>query len=149
VVARHPLTDAAQEVHVTRYAIDAAVALRLVEAGFVPADDDQLVGPAVLRSDVLEQLFADVREGRRRDREARALLDGLAAQRIRLLGDRVSRATAWRVATELGSARIRPAEYVAVALLQADVLVTDDPLLAADAGRYVATAPSSVLLGGR
>jgi len=50
--------------------------------------------------------------------------------KIRLLGDRVSRARAWELAERLGWPDTQPAEYLAVAALQADVLVTDDHTLA-------------------
>jgi len=53
--------------------------------------------------------------------------------KIRLLGDRVSRATAWRIAERLGWDDIGPAEYLAVASLQADALVTEDDRLASAA----------------
>ena len=51
--------------------------------------------------------------------------------KIRLLGDRVSRKTAWRVAREHDWDTLRDAEYLAVTRLQADALVTVDPGLAA------------------
>lgn len=114
----------------TRYAIDAPVALALARDGLAAPADDQLVGPSVLRSDALALLFGAYRAGEVDARAARATLDGLAAQRIRLLGDRVSRAEAWRIADRLGWDAIGPAEYLAVARLQADVLVSDDPVLA-------------------
>jgi len=43
-----------------------------------------------------------------------------------LLGDRVSRRTAWRIALEHGWDTIGDAEYLAVTQLQADVLITID-----------------------
>lgn len=132
-----------------RYAIDAAVALRLVEADAVrqPADGDSLVGPAVLRSDALRLLYAEVRAGKLDEREGRSRLERLATLRIRLLGDRVSRATAWRLAVELGWEDPGPAEYLAVATLQADALVTLDPRLAAAAEGRIPVAGVEVLLG--
>lgn len=127
----------------TRYAIDAQVAVRLIRAGLrAPASaDDSLVNPAVLRSDVLAALYALPED------QGRALLDPLAALRIRLLGDRVSRASAWRLARELGWSDPRPAEYLAVARLQADVLVTADPavLAAAEAVRIPTTDPAALV----
>ena len=57
--------------------------------------------------------------------------------KIRLLGDRVSRATAWKLADRLGWDDIGPAEYLAVATLQADALVTDDEALASAAAGIV------------
>ncbi len=127
----------------TRYAIDALVAVQLIRAGVrAPASpDDSLVGPAVLRSDALTVLYALP------DDQGRALLDDLAALRIRLLGDRVSRSVAWRLARDLGWTDTRAAEYLAVARLQADVLVTADPTLLAAAGPAgIATAAPATLL---
>ncbi|GAA3612204.1 hypothetical protein [Agrococcus terreus] len=115
----------------TRFAIDAPIALRIVAGGTAIAEGHQLVGPAILRSHALAALYRDVREGRRDERDGRAALEGIAGLRIRLLGDRVSRATAWRLALERGLDDPALAEYVAVAVLQADLLVTDDPALAA------------------
>lgn len=133
----------------TRYAIDDAVALRIVRDGIPVAETHQLVGPAVLRSHVLSSLYRDARGGRLDDAEGRRLLDGLAALKIRLLGDRVSRATAWKLATELDWDDTDRAEYLAVAMLQADALVTDDPLLrGAAAGRIELADVDDIGLSG-
>lgn len=129
----------------TRYAIDAAVALRIVRGELEVPAADHLVGPAVLRSHVMAELYRQVRAGELDEPQGRAQLDGLAGLRVRLLGDRVSRGTAWKVATRLGWDDVGPAEYLAVAVLQADTLVTDDPLLTAAATDMVRTAPSSTL----
>ncbi|MCP2369747.1 putative nucleic acid-binding protein [Agromyces terreus] len=113
----------------TRYAIDAAVALRLIRDPLEPSAGRQLVAPSVLRSHVLSRLYTEVRAGRLDERTARAELEGLAELKIRLLGDRVSRSTAFKLATQLDWPDVTPAEYLAVAVLQADALVTDDPVL--------------------
>lgn len=119
----------------TRYAIDCPTALRLVADQRTVGAGHQLVGPAVLRTDALGVLYRDVRAGRLEDRAGRDLLERIAALKIRLLGDRVSRATAWRIAAQLDWPDIGAAEYLAVASLQADALVTEDPgLVAAAAG---------------
>jgi hypothetical protein len=76
----------------------------------------------------------------------RALLDGITTMKIRLLGDRVSRATAWRVAEQLGWDDTVAAEYVAVAKLQADAFVTLDPDLARRVEGVVTLAPFEALL---
>jgi predicted nucleic acid-binding protein len=124
----------------TRYAIDTDVALRLIrEHRSIPAPH-RLVAPAVLRSDVLDALYREARAGRLDDREARVLLDSLAQLPVRLLGDRVSRATAWRLARDADRVDIRGAEYLAVARLQADVLVTEDAALREAAIGIVETA---------
>lgn len=110
----------------TRFTIDAAVALRLIRDAVPPAPQHQLVAPSGLRSQVLSLLYREVRAGRLEDAVARRQLDALAGLKIRLLADRVSRSTAWKIATEHGWDDIGPAEYLAVATLQAEALVTDD-----------------------
>jgi predicted nucleic acid-binding protein len=114
-----------------RLAVDAVTALRIIRDD--PGIDQRyrLVGPAVLRSDVLSLLYREVRGGVLSDKDARAQLDGLATLKIRLLGDRVSRATAWKLARQRDGEDVSAAEYVAVAVLQADALVAGDAAIAA------------------
>ena len=64
---------------------------------------------------------------------------------MRLLGDRVSRQTAWKLAREHGWETTFDAEYLAVTLLQADALVTVDPAMAKLAEGLVPLAPLSAL----
>lgn len=115
----------------TRFTIDAAVALRLIRSAVPPAAHHQLVAPSGLRSQVLSLLYREVRAGRLEDAVARQQLDALAGLKIRLLADRVSRSTAWKIATELDWDDIGPAEYLAVTRLQADALVAEDERLLA------------------
>jgi len=115
----------------TRYAIDALTAIRLVREKTVVFEGHSLVGPKFLHSDALSILYKQVREGELTEATARVLLDGITTTKIRLLGDRVSRATAWRIATKLGMDATFRAEYVAVAQLQADALIVGDPEFAA------------------
>ncbi|VTR76126.1 type II toxin-antitoxin system VapC family toxin [Cellulomonas hominis] len=129
----------------TRVAIDAATAIRLVREGVVVPPGHQLVAPTLLRSQVLSSLYRDVRRGVLGADEARTLLDGVTTTKIRLLGDRVSRAVAWQVAAQLGWDDTADAEYVAVAKLQADVLVTADEALARQVADIVPTAPFALL----
>ena len=114
----------------TRFAIDAATALRIVREG-VDVGEHQLVGVAGLRSQAMRLLYAEARAGDVQQADVRGVLDGIAALKARLLGDRVSRAVAWRLAVQLEWDDVEAAEPLAVATLQADVLVTDDPALAA------------------
>jgi predicted nucleic acid-binding protein len=129
----------------TRYAIDAPTALRLVRDGLVREDSDvadhhQLVGPVVLRSHALSILYRDVRSGALDEKTGRAHLEGLAGLKIRLLGDRVSRATAFKIARQLDWDDTAMAEYLAVASLQSDALVTEDQWLIAAADGIIAVA---------
>jgi predicted nucleic acid-binding protein len=130
----------------TRYAIDAPVALRLLREGAEPAEQHQLVAPSLLRSQVLSMLYREVRAGELDPATGRALLEDLASLRIRLLADRVSRATAWRIAADLDWPDTVTAEVVAVARLQADALVTLDADLAQAVEGIVPVAPFEALL---
>jgi predicted nucleic acid-binding protein len=130
----------------TRFAIDADVALRLAEAHVRPGPEHQLVAPATLRSDVLDLTYRRERAGDLREEDALAMLDHVTSMKMRLLNDRVSRRVAWGIARDLDLADTRLAAYVAVARLQADVLVTDDPELRRVAQEYMATADPQELM---
>ena len=125
----------------TRYAIDAPTALRVIREDAAISERHALVGPAALRSDVLAAIYGEVRRGELDRRTARAELDALAALKIRLLGDRVSRLTAFRLALELETDDIGSLEYLAVARLQADVLVAADDRLTQLAQGVVPVVP--------
>ena len=92
--------------------------------------DHQLVAPNSVRSEALSLLYGKVRRGDSTEAEALRLQDRLTEVKMRLLGDRVSRRTAWRIARERGWDAIGYAEYLAVTQLQADALVTIDESLA-------------------
>ena len=130
----------------TRFAIDAATAVRLAREGLSASDAHQLVAPSLLRSQALSLLYRAVRAGELTGDEARTALDGITTMRIRLLGDRVSRATAYRLAEQLDWDDTVDAEYVAVAKLQADALVTLDSELARRVEGIVTVAPFEALL---
>ncbi|SDH72059.1 PIN domain-containing protein [Agrococcus jejuensis] len=130
----------------TRFALDGAALLRLAASETPPADGHALVGRGSLRSDAMAILYREVRAGTRSESEAKALLDRVTALKVRLLGDRVSRGTAWAIALEQGRSEIGDAEHLAVARLQADALVTDDPALIAAAEGIVPIAPFDDLL---
>lgn len=65
--------------------------------------------------------------------------------KIRLYGDRMSRRTAWDIARERDWPTLQHAEYLAVAQLQADALVSIDPGLIAAADDLVPMAPVEAL----
>jgi predicted nucleic acid-binding protein len=110
----------------TRFAIDAPTAIRLADESVTVSPDHQLVAPGLLRVETLSTLYRRVREGELDRQQALEVLDRVTTMRIRLLGDRVSRATAWKLAEKHDWADTRDAEYLAVAQLQADVFVTVD-----------------------
>lgn len=129
-----------------RFGIDALTAVRLVREGIVVPDEPKLVAPNLLRSQALSLIYREVRRDELSADDARTMLDRLTTMRIRLLGDRVSRATAWKVAEQLGWDDISNAEYVAVAQLQADAFVTLDADLARAVSGIVTIAPFEALL---
>ena len=85
----------------SRYAIDALTAIRLVREGAAVASTLQLVAPKALQSRALSLVYGQVRRGELERAEAVTLLDGITTMKIRLLGDRVSRGLAWKLAEEL------------------------------------------------
>lgn len=131
----------------TRFGIDARTFLVLVRDGRAVDPAHQLVAPGSLRTDALELLLTEVRDGRLEDRAALALHERLTEVKVRLLGDRVSRRTAWDLARRHGWADLRDAEVLAVTRLQADALVTVDPELASKAADIVALAALDDLWG--
>jgi predicted nucleic acid-binding protein len=118
-----------------RYVIDAPTLLHLIDSDVRVDPSHQLVAPNSIRSEALALLLRDVRDGRRTDADALAAHERVTELKMRLLGDRVSRGTAWRIAREQNWDTLRDAEYLAVARLQADALITIDGRLAAAAKR--------------
>lgn len=124
----------------TRYVVDAPTLLHIVSTDLRVHPDHRLVAPNSVRSEALELLYGQVRRGQLTEDEALQLHQRLTEVKIRLLGDRVSRRTAWRIARELDWETIGSAEYLAVARLQADALITVDPSLARRAAGVVPLA---------
>jgi predicted nucleic acid-binding protein len=120
--------------------------LHLLDSDLHVDPTHQLVAPNSIRSEAMQLLLSDVRHGKRSEKAALATHERVTEQRMRLLGDRVSRAVAWRIAREHSWETLRDAEYLAVARLQADALVTVDAALAAKAENVVAVAPFQALL---
>ncbi|WP_375388409.1 hypothetical protein [uncultured Amnibacterium sp.] len=129
----------------TRFGIDALVAIRLAEQGRGAQEGAQLVAPATMRSDALRIVYRQVAAGERQERDGIELIHAIAGTPMRVLGDKVSLRTAWRIAAELGLDDPVPATYLAVTRLQADALVALDPALLRLAEGVVPVAPPSVL----
>jgi predicted nucleic acid-binding protein len=117
-----------------------------VDAGLHVDRGHQLVAPNSIRSEALELLLRDVRAGKRTEAAALTAHERMTEVKMRLLGDRVSRRTAWQFARQHDWDTLRDAEYLAVTQLQADALVTVDPSLAATAAEAVAVAAFDDLL---
>jgi predicted nucleic acid-binding protein len=129
----------------TRYVVDARTLVHIVSASVAIHPSHQLVAPNPVRSQALSLLFEQVRCGKLDEGEALRLHERLTEVKMRLLGDRVSRRTAWRIAREQGWDTIGDAEYLAVTRLQADALVTIDETLARRAHGIVPTASLDAL----
>jgi predicted nucleic acid-binding protein len=133
---------------VARYVIDAPTLLHLVDNDLPIDRAHQLVAPNTIRSEALQLLLRDVRRGERTDRAALEIHERITELKMRLLGDRVSRSMAWRIARQHDWDTLRDAEYLALARLQADALVTVDPDLAVKAENVVPVVPLRALLDG-
>ncbi|MEU0374290.1 hypothetical protein ABZ070_29360 [Streptomyces sp. NPDC006283] len=129
----------------TRYVVDARTLLHIVSTGVQIRPDHQLVAPNPVRSQALSLLFEQVSCGDLDEVEALRMHERLTEVKMRLLGDRVSRRTAWRIAREQGWDTIGDAEYLAVTRLQADALVTIDEALARRADGVVPVASLDAL----
>ena len=129
----------------SRYVIDAPTLLHVIAEEVEVDPGHQLVAPHLIRSQALAALFEAVRAGDRTEKVALRHLERVAELKMRLLGDRVSRHTAWKIATELGWQTTADAEYLAVTRLQADALVTIDAEFAAKARGIVPLAPLAAL----
>ena len=132
----------------TRYVVDARALLQIATTDVRIHSDHQLVAPNSIRSESLSLLFDQVRQGEITEDEALRLQDRLTEVKMRLLGDRVSRRTAWRIAREHGWDTIGDAEYLALTLLQADALIALDHSLAQRADGIVLLASLDDLTRG-
>jgi predicted nucleic acid-binding protein len=131
----------------SRFAIDPPTLLQLALSTDEVMPAHRLVAPNAVRSHALNQLLEQVRNGVLSEDMALALHDRITQTKIRLLGDRVSRRTAWRIARQSGGT-IFDAEYIAIAMLQADALVTSDSSLSAMATDHVPLAGFADLFAG-
>lgn len=128
-----------------RYVIDASTLLHILDRDLSVDPCHQLVAPNAIRSEALQLLLEDVRRGKRTEKAALETHERLTGLKMRLLGDRASRGLAWRIARQHNWETLRDAEYLAVARLQADALVTIDQEFAAKAEDVVVVAPLQFL----
>jgi predicted nucleic acid-binding protein len=131
---------------VARYVIDARTLLHLVAEKVDVSSAHQLVAPNLIRSQALSLLLTAVRDGEITEDAALERHERLTEIKMRLLGDRVSRRTAWKIAREHGWETTFDAEYIAVCKLQADAFVTIDEALAAKAAHIVPLATVAALV---
>jgi len=129
----------------TRFVIDPPTLVQLAQDDRRIGAAHQLVAPNSIRSQALDLLLQRVRDGELTEKAALDLHERITEMKIRVLGDRVSRRVAWRIAREHNWPTIRDAEYLAIAELQADALIAGDPGLAAKASGLVPLARVSDL----
>ena len=110
----------------TKFVIDAGVAIHLAGTGIEVAPEHELLAPTLLRSETLSALHEAVARGEITADEGLARHQRISKMPIRLLGDAVLRRRAWEVAERMGWADTYTAEYVALTHLQADAFVTLD-----------------------
>jgi predicted nucleic acid-binding protein len=123
-----------------RYTIDAPTLLHLVAEDLECDPAHQLVAPNLIRSQALSLLFAAVASGEMTEQTALGRHERLTEMKMRLLGDRVSRRTAWKLAREHGWDTTFDAEYIAVCKLQADAFISTDAAMRAKAEPIVPLA---------
>jgi predicted nucleic acid-binding protein len=128
-----------------RFVIDPLTLVYLCEGDGSIDSAHRLVAPNSVRSRALDLLLQRVQIGELSEPEALTLHERMTETKIRLLGDRVSRRTAWRLALEHGWSSIEDAEYLAVAQLQAEALIALSPSLASMATGIVPLAQVSDL----
>lgn len=128
-----------------RYVIDPPTLLRLVADEIAVSPTHRLVAPNLIRTQAMTLLLQAVARGELPERTALQYHERLTGTRMRLLGDRGSRGTAWRIAREKGWTTLYDAEYLAVTRLQADALITVDPAMAAKAAGVVPVEPLAAL----
>jgi predicted nucleic acid-binding protein len=129
----------------TRYVIGPDVAIRLAQDEVAIAKDHQILAPTLIRSQLLARLFDAVGRGELTKKDAERHLDYVRGLRIRLLGDRVLQAVAWKVADQMRWSDTYNAEYVALTQLQGDAFVTLDEELAGAVRDLVRVAPLAEL----
>ena len=129
-----------------RFVVDAGAVLHLASAEVEVANAHELLAPTLLRSQTLSMLHEAVQRGELSADVARDRLARIGRIKVRLLGDAVLRRRAWEVADQLGWSSTYDAEYVALAQLQADALVTMNAELAGSVEGIVPTASIDALL---
>ena len=130
----------------TRFVIDPPTLLQLARDRSEIDPEHKLVAPNSIRSQALDLLLLEVRDAGLAEKVALDLHEQITEVKVRLLGDRVSRRTAWQLAREHDWPTIREAEYLAITKLQADALIATDPAIVAKASGVVPLAALGDLL---
>jgi predicted nucleic acid-binding protein len=130
---------------VARFVVDCETLLRIAAREIEVAPEHQLLAPTLVRSQALAALYGAARRGEITAAEGRERVRRINSLKVRFLGDKVLQATAWKVADQLGWETTYDAEYVALAILQADAFVTGDRELAKAVAGLVETTGAEAL----
>jgi predicted nucleic acid-binding protein len=125
--------------------IDAPTLVYVVANQVAVSIEHQIVAPSLIRSQALDLLLAAVRRGDVTEDDALEQHERFTQFKMRVLGDRMSRRMAWKIAQQNGWDTTLDAEYLAVCKLQADAFITIDEHLAVRAAGIVSLAPLSAL----
>ena len=129
----------------SRFVVDCDTLLRIAAGEVEVAAGHRLVAPTLVRSQALAALYEAARRGELTAEEGLERVTRINSLKVRFLGDKVLQRKAWQVAEQLGWPTTTDAEYVALTLLQADVLVTADEDLARSVSGLVETATIDAL----
>ena len=128
-----------------RFVIDTEAALRIARE-VVDWAPHSFLAPTLLRSQVLDALYGQVRRGEIAAAHGLDLNARFGKLKIRYLGDAVLRRRAWAIASEADMASTAEAEFIALTQLQGDALVAENVALAEQARRFVKVSPFSALI---
>lgn len=129
----------------SRFVVDCNTLLRIAAGEVEVAAGHALLAPTLVRSQALAALYEAARRGELTAAEGLERVTRINSLKVRFLGDKVLQRKAWQVAEQLGWPTTIDAEYVALTLLQADVLVTSDEDLARSVSGLVETATIDAL----
>ncbi|HYT50592.1 MAG TPA: type II toxin-antitoxin system VapC family toxin [Gaiellaceae bacterium] len=129
----------------TRFVIDCETLLRIAAGEIEVTGEHRLVAPTLVRSQALSTLYEAARRGEISAEEGIERVTRINSLKVRFLGDKMLQRKAWKVADQLGWETTFDAEFVALAQLQADVLVTSNSDLARAVSGLVKTATIDAL----
>jgi predicted nucleic acid-binding protein len=128
--------------------VDCETLLRVAAGEIKVAANHQLLAPTLVRSQALATLYEAARRDEISVAEGVERVARINSLKVRFLGDRALQRQAWKIAERLGWETTYDAEYVALATLQADALITANPKLARAVAGVINTATPEALGAG-
>ena len=129
----------------TRFVLDCQTVLRLASGEIEVAAGHQLLAPTLVRSQALAALYESARRRKITAAEGIERVARINSLKVRFLGDRALQRQAWKIAEKLGLETTYDAEYVALTILQGEVLVTSDRELSRTVAGVIRTATPDAL----